>query len=199
MKATRRSLRRASEGAAYLILHKHEWHALEQLQGWAARLFLTLLWFVDHKTGQGQVTYPMLADCMAPAQPARGPRLFVPDIQAVRRMVREFEQLRILSRDVKHSDGNTALFFEVAPRYEQARPKQNSTPKLDPRSDRAERAAARAAAASTSKLDPQTRPPLHQSVSLHNGAPSASAVDKSRAALKTARNAIAARRGEPLK
>lgn len=194
MKSTRRSLRKASDGSAFLILHKHEWVALEQLAGWATRLFMTLLWFADHKTGLGQVTYPLLAAHLTPAQPARGPRLYAPDTQAVRRMVREIEGLGILSRDIKHSDSNTALFFGVLPRYEQARPKQNLTPKLDPRSDRAERAAARAVEALAAKLDPQTRPPLQQSVSIHIARPKAPAVDKSREALKATRDAIVRRR-----
>lgn len=192
MKATRRALRRAA--GAFTILHQHEWDALQPLAAWATRLFLLLLQFADHKTGAGQATYPLLAECLAPAQPARGPRLFAPTARAVRDMVVELERTRIVARDLAHSSGNTVLFFSVVPRYAEARPKRNSDPKPRPPEKLSKQGVARPAALPTEKLRPQTPTPLQESTSLHMESASYPHVDKSKAELKRVRNEIAARR-----
>jgi len=197
VKATRRALRRA--GGAFTLLHQHEFEALLPICPWAVTLFAVLLQFVDHKTGAGRVTYSALSECLAPSQPARGPRLYAPDPQAVKRIVLAIEATRILARDIGHSNGNTSLFFSVAPRHAQARPQRNSTPKLDPHQKLSTPATARPAARSSEKLDPQTRPPLQESISLHKESASYPHVDKSKADLKRVRDEIAARRGTPQK
>jgi len=159
VKAVRVSALKKAQGA-FLLLHEHEWAALDGMPAWVTRLFLLLVRCADFKTGHGETGYPWLAGALTPMQPARGPRLFAPSTQDVKRQVLELEQLRIVARDKRHSDATKTLFFSIAPRFAQARPQKNSTPKLDPHLKAAKRATARPAEESTPKLDPSTRPPL---------------------------------------
>ena len=89
MKRAAIALRKAQ--GAFLILHMHEMEVLRSLPSWMVSLFTALLQHADHATGHGQVSYAVLASMLAPIQPRSGPRLFAPDIQAIKKAVRQLE------------------------------------------------------------------------------------------------------------
>jgi len=126
MKRAAIALRKAQ--GAFLILHMHEMEVLRSLPSWMVSLFTALLQHADHATGHGQVSYAVLASMLAPIQPRSGPRLFAPDIQAIKKAVRQLEARLIVARDKRASMNAALLFFAVVPRYESVRP----NPKLEP-------------------------------------------------------------------
>ncbi len=169
MKKVQASALRKAQGA-FLIVHEHEYAALQGLPLWAHALFMLLLRCADFEKGHGETSYTWLSERLAPVQPDRGPKHYAPDAQAVKRMVLKLEERRIVARDKRHSDATKTLFFSVAPRYHaEARPKKNSTPYLDPHQIAAKPATARVSGRSGSNLDPSSRPPLTRPNSLHKG------------------------------
>lgn len=127
-KARIAAVKAVRQSGAFLLLHEHEAAVLDALPGWAYRLFLALLRASNFNSGQGDTTYSNLERAMRPIQPRSGPRHFVPDLQAIKKLVRQLEERRILSRDKLHSQDQGRLLFMVAPRYAEARP----LPKLEP-------------------------------------------------------------------
>jgi len=116
------AIRAAKQTGAFRLLHEHEEDVLMSLAPWAYRLFAMLLRCASHKTGQGETSYAHLEKLMQPIQPRTGPKLFAPDVQAIKKMIRQLEDRRIISRDKAHSQAEGRLFFMVAPRYAEARP-----------------------------------------------------------------------------
>lgn len=126
-KAAVLALRQAGR-SAFLITHQHELEALDALPCWMLRLFMALLRCSNFETGAGDTTYAALLAMLTPIQPRRGPRHFVPDLQALKKAVRVLEERRLISRDKLHSQATERLLFLVAPRYAEARPKAKREP-----------------------------------------------------------------------
>lgn len=120
--------------SGFAVLWAHELDVLDSLDGWMTRLFLRLVRISDFTSGAGTTTFAELVAYMTPIQPRRGPRLFAPDVQAVKRAIAALEKRRILTRDKGASQRARLLFFVVASRRAAVRP--------------------------MAKLDPLTRPPV---------------------------------------
>jgi hypothetical protein len=122
------ALKKASKGGAFLITHQYEIEVLDAFPLWVTRLFNALLRCCDFHSGAGRVTYAHLVAMLTPIQPRRGPRHYVPDVQAIKKVVRELEARLVLARDKAHSEAEKTLIYELAPRYASVRP----SPKLEP-------------------------------------------------------------------
>lgn len=121
-KAAVLALRKAD--SAFIIIHQHETDALDALPLWMTRLFMALLRSANFATGVGDTTYAHLLALLTPIQPRRGPRHFIPDMQALKKAIRVLEERRLIARDKLHSQATERLLFLVTPRYAEARPKR---------------------------------------------------------------------------
>lgn len=132
------------QAPGFLKLFDHETACLEALALWTFRLFAHLVRCTNYRTGAGSTSLAELVRLMTPIQPARGPRLYVPDQQAIKKALLAFERARILARDTGRSERDGLLFFMVSPRVAKVRP--------------------------SLKLDPQTRTPVDKrEASTHAG------------------------------
>lgn len=141
--------------AAFLIIHQHELEALDALPCWMHRLFTALLRCSNFETGAGDTTYATLLAMLTPIQPRRGPRHFIPDMQALKKAVRVLEERRLVRRDKHHSQASERLFFMVDPRYTEARP----TRKLKPQTRTPVDSPEASIHAASSATPPKTRTP----------------------------------------
>lgn len=108
-------------------LYEHETDVLDPLPLWMTRLFLHLVRISNFETGKGSTTFAQLVRLLTPSQSRFGPREYVPNEQAVRRAVLDFEECGILSRDKDASMQARKLFFTVCDRQAVVRP----TPRLE--------------------------------------------------------------------
>ncbi|MDN3921520.1 hypothetical protein [Roseateles violae] len=162
-----RAIRAAKQTGAFLLLHEHEDQVLMTLAPWVYRLFVMLLRCASHKTGQGETSYAHLVRLMTPIQPRSGPKHFVPDVQAIKKVIRQLEDRRILSRDKLHSQAEGRLLFMVAPRYAEARPLSELEPLSRTPSKARKGPIHRGSDDSRSELEPQTRTPLTTGIQGH--------------------------------
>jgi hypothetical protein len=108
---------------SFLKVHDHELGVLLALPCWMLRLFVHLVQVTNYQTGAGHTTLTDLVELMRPIQRHYGPRVFVPDTQAVRKGLLEFERAKIFARDKARSQRDRFIFFVVAPRGGQVRPR----------------------------------------------------------------------------
>lgn len=112
----------------YVLIYEHEYEVLDGLPYWMERLFRVLVQLSIYRTGLGQTTYRELVERMAVLQPRTGKRHYVPDQWAVWRALVTFSESHILWRNTGWSQKAGAIFFELAPRTAQARPKAERAP-----------------------------------------------------------------------
>ena len=133
-----------------LWLHEEELAALLGLPAWYVALFVHLARLCNFETGAGRTGYGELINLLTPDQPERGPRLWAPARQDVKRALRRLETLRLVAVDHLHSEQVQTINFLLSPRSRRGVPAGKLDPELDPGSHEGKR----------SKLDPGTRPGL---------------------------------------
>lgn len=101
---------------SYLKVFDFESAVLLTLPCWHFRLFMVLLTFCDFRTGVGRATFEALAYGMTPIQPRTGPKHYTPDVQALKKAVRGFQERGLMSRDKRRSEHDRTLHYLVQPR-----------------------------------------------------------------------------------
>ena len=118
---------RKPKGGRFIIVFEYELEVLRTLPPWMRALFEELAACCNFSTGAGQTTCAALIARLTPIQPRSGPRLYVPDAQAIRKALKRFETCDIVTRLKNASQAGECLFFEIEPRGAKVRPQ----PKLD--------------------------------------------------------------------
>ena len=114
------ALRQAAKDG-FLIVHNDEMRVLDSLPCWMNRLFTALLRCTDFSSGKGETSYANLVALLRPIQPRRGPRFYVPDLQAVKKAVRILEDRGLLARDKRSCQDEDRLIFTTRKRFTSAR------------------------------------------------------------------------------
>lgn len=189
----------AGGGANFIVVHDHELAVLDPLPLWVTRLFQALVRCCNFRTGAGRVSYEHLVAMLQPIQPRSGPRHFVPNLQAIKKVIRLLELRRIVGRDTGHSQAEKTLIYELAPRYAKLRPQAKLEPQTrTPVDSRKSSNDAASSPANSGTRTPNSNP-VFKSGSLHKESASYPPVDKSKSELKRIRNEIAGRARVPLK
>lgn len=117
-------------GACALLVTPDECERLWRFPLWALRLFSSLIFCSDFKTGHGQAGYPELLALLTPDQPERGPRHWVPSRDDVKNMLRRFVDAGLIARDKAASEARGNIIFHIQPRVWQTVADEIATRKL---------------------------------------------------------------------
>lgn len=131
-------------------MHPHELAALSGLPAWCIALLVALIKTSNFRTGAGRTGYGELINALTPDQPGRGPRLWAPSRDDIKKHLARFEAMRILCIDSKRSKQFRCVFFDVCPRVTLRVPAGKLPLQLSPTSHEGK----------TPKLSPLTLPTL---------------------------------------
>lgn len=106
----------------YTLIRGAERKALDTLDYWLRALFERLVRSSDYESGEGSTSYAALVKHLGRVvQPTRGPRIWVPDLQAVQRGVIALESRGLLTRRKERSQHERKLCYQLKPRRAQVR------------------------------------------------------------------------------